>query len=88
MPKIAFKRIAQDQFASLPQNLQEDVDEALMLLYADAEAGLPLRGNLRGRWRLAVGSIRVLYRIREDGRLVVVDSVSWRVPRSRFRPDT
>lgn len=78
MPKIRFKRVAEDQLAALPQNLRDDVDEAMLLLYADARAGAPLRGNLRGRWKLTVGPLRILYRIRDNDQLVIVDSVLFR----------
>jgi mRNA-degrading endonuclease RelE of RelBE toxin-antitoxin system len=54
------------------------VDDALLLLYADAFAGTQLRGNLRGRWKLKVGRVRILYRIRENGALVIVDAVVYR----------
>jgi mRNA-degrading endonuclease RelE of RelBE toxin-antitoxin system len=49
-----------------------------LLLIADAHAGDQLRGNLRGKWRLKTGRIRILYRILEDGGLVIVDGIVYR----------
>jgi mRNA-degrading endonuclease RelE of RelBE toxin-antitoxin system len=43
-------------------------------------AGVELRGKLRGTWRLREGSYRILYKIREGGSLVVIESI-------RLRPD-
>ena len=78
MPKVRFKLQAERQLKALPYNLRDEVDAAVAALYADAEAGEALRGNLRGRWKLVVGPIRLLYRIRENGRLVIVDAVLFR----------
>jgi mRNA-degrading endonuclease RelE of RelBE toxin-antitoxin system len=78
LPKVRLKGQAERQLKTLPYNLRDDVDAALVALYANAEAGIPLRGNLRGKRKLVVGPVRVLYRIRENGRLVIVDAVLFR----------
>jgi mRNA-degrading endonuclease RelE of RelBE toxin-antitoxin system len=78
LPRVQLKAKAELQLKALPYNLRDDVDAAMVMLYGDAECGIALRGNLRGRWKLVVGPIRVLYRIRENGRLVIVDGVFFR----------
>jgi mRNA-degrading endonuclease RelE of RelBE toxin-antitoxin system len=78
LPRIRFKRQAEQQLTALPHNLREAVDQAVLRLYADSEAGIRLRGTLRGRWKLTVGPVRVIYRVREEGRLVIVDAVLFR----------
>jgi mRNA-degrading endonuclease RelE of RelBE toxin-antitoxin system len=42
------------------------------------EEGEPLLGVLTGRWRKRVGGYRIIYRILEAGRLVVVDAIRTR----------
>ena len=59
---------------------QATLDDALLRLRIDAHAGMELQGRLRGTWRLREGGYRILYKIRENGRLVVVESI-------RPRPD-
>lgn len=38
----------------------------------------PLLGKLSGRWRVRVGGYRIVYRIRENGRLVIVEAIRTR----------
>jgi mRNA-degrading endonuclease RelE of RelBE toxin-antitoxin system len=65
----------------LPPGAQATLDAAFLGLAADpAAAGVELRGKLRGTWRLREGGYRVLYKIRDGGRLVVIESI-------RRRPD-
>jgi mRNA-degrading endonuclease RelE of RelBE toxin-antitoxin system len=43
------------------------------------EAGLPLLGRLSDQWRTRVGGgYRIIYRIRDEGRLVIVDAIRTR----------
>jgi mRNA-degrading endonuclease RelE of RelBE toxin-antitoxin system len=52
------------------------LDAAFLRLATDPEAaGVELRGRLRGTWRLREGGYRVLYKIRNGGSLVVVESI-------------
>jgi mRNA-degrading endonuclease RelE of RelBE toxin-antitoxin system len=46
---------------------------------ADPEAaGVELVGTLRGTWRMREGGYRVLYKVRDGGRLVVIESIRLR----------
>lgn len=79
MPKLRLKRVAEEQLAALPDHVQDEIDRALLEIAADpTEAGVPLLGRLSGRWRKRVGGHRIVYRIREDGRLVIVDAIRTR----------
>jgi mRNA-degrading endonuclease RelE of RelBE toxin-antitoxin system len=56
--------------------VQEEIDLALLRVQANpSEEGIALVGQLRGRWKKPVGGYRIMYRIRENGRLVIVDAI-------------
>lgn len=79
MPKLRLKRVAEDQLARLPDHVQEEIRAALLHVASDpTEAGIPLLGRLSGRWRKRVGGYRIIYRIRENDRLVIVDAIRTR----------
>lgn len=81
MPKLRFSRRADELFRSLSPGAQETLDAAFIRLQIDPEAaGVELRGRMAGTWRLREGGYRVLYKIRDGGSLVVVESI-------RRRPD-
>lgn len=58
---------------ALPQRAQDSVLSAIETLEKDPRPGnaKPLKGTLRGLWRVRAGDYRVIYSI-EDNRLVVV----------------
>jgi len=79
VPKLSLKRVAEDQLAALAYHVRDELDEALLRIQANpTEEGTELRGRLAGRWRKRVGGYRILYRIRENGGLVIVDAISTR----------
>lgn len=79
MANLRLKRIAAAQFEALPEHARADVERALLRIQADPyAAGVPLLGRLRGRWRTRVGGYRIVYRVLEGGRLVVVDAIRLR----------
>lgn len=79
MPRLLLSRRADELFRSLPSGAQEALDAAFLRLRAHPEgAGSELRGRLRGTWRMREGEYRVLYKIRDSGRLVVVESIRLR----------
>ena len=76
LPRLCFKRRAEEQFKALPDSARDDLDRALLRLKADPEtAGIELLGRLRGTWRLREGGYRVLYKIADGGKTVVVVSI-------------
>ena len=76
MPKLRLKRPAEIRLAQLPDSVRDEIELALVRIQANPEdEGTPLLGSLSGRWRKRVGGYRIVYRIRDDGRLVVVDAI-------------
>lgn len=75
---------------ALTHRLPEQVAAAAVELMTDSlvrrprTVGKPLRGDLEGLWAARRGTYRVLYRIREDTREVVVLRVEHR--RDAYRP--
>jgi mRNA interferase RelE/StbE len=76
LPSLRLKRIAEQQLAALAPHVRDEIDAALLRIQANpTEAGVPLLGRLSGRWRTRVGGYRIIYRIRDEGRLVIVDAI-------------
>jgi mRNA-degrading endonuclease RelE of RelBE toxin-antitoxin system len=76
LPRLRLKRVAEEQLKALAPHVRDEVDLALLQIQADPEhEGLELLGALAGRWRKRVGGYRIIYRILEGGRLVVVDAI-------------
>lgn len=79
MPKLQFKRIAEEQFDALPDHVYDEIDEKLLRIQANPrDEGEELIGKLAGRWRARVGGYRIVYRILEGGNLVMVDAIKTR----------
>jgi mRNA interferase RelE/StbE len=79
LPRLRLKRLAEEQLAALAPHVRDEIDLALLKLQANPEdEGTPLMGPLAGRWRKRVGGYRIIYRVREDGRLVIVDAIRTR----------
>lgn len=79
MPKLRLTRRAEEVFRSLSPSAQQTLDAALLRLTIDPEAaGCELLGTLRGTWRMREGGYRVLYKIKDGGHLVVVQSIRLR----------
>lgn len=79
VPRLKLKRVAEDQLAALPNHVREEISSALLRIQANpTEAGTLLLGRLSGRWRTRVGGYRIVYRIRNNGRLVIVDAIRTR----------
>jgi mRNA-degrading endonuclease RelE of RelBE toxin-antitoxin system len=59
--------------------VQDELDFALLCIEANPEEeGIALVGQLRGRRRKSVGGYRIIYRILDGGRLVIVDAIKKR----------
>jgi len=79
LPRLRLKLVAQNQLAALDPNVRADIDLALLKIQANPyDEGVELLGRLTGRWRKRVGGYRIVYRIQEDGRLVIVDAIRTR----------
>jgi mRNA-degrading endonuclease RelE of RelBE toxin-antitoxin system len=83
LPKLELKTPAKEQLAALPRHIQEELDAALLRLQANpTEEGIRLGPSLAGLWRMRVSGYRILYRVREGGSLVIVESIRRRNPRT------
>ncbi|MEJ7566994.1 MAG: type II toxin-antitoxin system RelE/ParE family toxin [Gaiellaceae bacterium] len=79
MPQLRLKRVAEDQLAALPEQVRDEIELALRRIEANpSEEGVELLGRWAGRWRKRVGGYRIIYRIRDNGRLVIVDAIRTR----------
>jgi len=79
--EIEFHRNAAKSYQRLPKAVKRRIDEAIETLRANPFWGkdiLKLRGNLAGRYRLRVGEYRIVYRIIEEQRLVIVEAIGTR----------
>ena len=67
---------AQDQIAALPLAIHARVNQLLERLadWPDVSGAKPLRGKLKGNWRVRTGDWRVLFRV--SGEDVIVWSVA------------
>ncbi len=72
--------------AQLPESVAAAVIELLTttLITEPRRIGKPLRGELTGIWSARRGTYRILYRIREDPREVIVLRIEHR--RDAYRP--
>ena len=58
-------RVAEEDVPSLPLNLHHRIARAIETRLGEApeQHGAPLKGTLKGYWKLRVGDYRVVYRI-------------------------
>jgi mRNA interferase RelE/StbE len=58
--------VAADDLPLIPRNLRARIARAIeqRLAAAPDRAGTPLRGNLKGYWKLRAGDYRVVYAVR------------------------
>jgi mRNA-degrading endonuclease RelE of RelBE toxin-antitoxin system len=76
VPDLKLKRVAEDQYDALAEHIRDEIDEALLRIQANpTEEGEECYGRWTGRWRKRVSGYRIIYRIREDGHLVIVDAI-------------
>lgn len=75
MARIVLVRAARLALLDLDWPLMDAVEDAIALLGREPESGYELSGRLRGLHALRVGSFRVLYELREDGRTVRVTAI-------------
>jgi len=75
---------------ALTERLPEPVAAAVIdflttaLVHQPRRVGIPLRGELAGVWAARRGTYRVLYRVREESREVIVVRIEHR--RDAYRP--
>ena len=70
--KVTVSKVAQRQWHRLPANTQARIGKALLALEEDPRpTGVVKLKGAANRWRIRVGNYRVIYRIDDDGALVV-----------------
>ena len=87
--------VAEKEVPALPRNLRARVARAIeaRLTAAPHQYGVPLRGTLKGHWKLRVGDYRVVFKVVADEvwiltilhRSTVYEQVTARTP---WRPGT
>jgi mRNA-degrading endonuclease RelE of RelBE toxin-antitoxin system len=73
--RVVLARRARHALLDLGWPLRGAVDDALGLLAREPDVGHGLRGRLRGMRALRVGSYRILYELKDDGRTVRVAAI-------------
>lgn len=80
LARLLVKIPAQEQLAALPRVFQQRLDLALQRLQeAPLEAGTALAHPFEGHWCLDVDRYRIIYKVLDEGRLVVVQAIRPRV---------
>ncbi|MGI8580008.1 MAG: type II toxin-antitoxin system RelE family toxin [Solirubrobacteraceae bacterium] len=79
MPRVVLlARRARAELLELSWPVIDAVEEALLVIEREPDSGYPLRGRLRGLHSLRVGSLRIIYKIIEDGNTVRVAAIRHR----------
>ncbi len=78
--RVRFLARARKEFLELPKHVRDRFEPRIDALGDDPRphGADPLRGALKGLWRLRVGDYRVSYHIDDDARLVTVVQVGHR----------
>ncbi|MEJ7615007.1 MAG: type II toxin-antitoxin system RelE/ParE family toxin [Candidatus Fervidibacter sacchari] len=79
--EVKFHRNAAKAYQRLPKAVKQRIDEAIETLRTNPFYGkdiCKLSGKLEGLYRLRIGEYRVIYRILEEQRLVIVEAVGTR----------
>jgi mRNA interferase RelE/StbE len=71
--EVTVSKAAQRQWRKLPANTKARIGKALLALEEEPRPGgvVKLKGAV-DRWRIRVGNYRIIYRIEDNKRLVVV----------------
>jgi mRNA interferase RelE/StbE len=78
VPRVVLARRARDEVLALDWPVADAVEEALLLLKRDPDAGHRLRGRLTGLRSLRVGTYRVVYQLTDGASTVRVLAVRHR----------
>ena len=73
--RLEFTVKAGETYAHLPPSVKQRVKEGFRFLGQNPLGGEPLQNELAGRWKLRVGRFRIIYRLEETRRAVVVIAV-------------
>jgi mRNA interferase RelE/StbE len=78
MYKIVLTHAASNDFKRLDKKYQKAVAKAINRLSTDPKIGKPLKGKLKGLWKLRFSRYRIIYQIMGNKLLVVVFEVKHR----------
>jgi mRNA interferase RelE/StbE len=84
--RVVLARSARAYILSMSPRLADAIVDALAIPEGDPEAGNRLRGRLKGLWSFRVGAYRIIYEIRERGKLVRVAAIRHRGVAYRSEP--
>jgi len=72
MYKIIFEKKPLDFFKRLDRAMQERIAKKIDRLKENPRLGIPLTANLAGLWKLRIGDYRMIYKIINEGLVVLV----------------
>lgn len=75
---IHLTKRAQKDLGELQKKDLVRILRALRRLEEDPRIGFPLVGRLKGRWKLKVGSLRIIYTINDNELIIIVITVGHR----------
>jgi mRNA interferase RelE/StbE len=73
--RVELTALAREASVHLPPAIKRQVKEAIRFLSQNPHGGEPLKHELAGKWKLRVGRFRIVYRLEESRRVVVVIAV-------------
>lgn len=76
--QLKFTPQVRETYVHLSPSVKQQVKEGFRFLSQNPHGGEPLRRELAGKWKLRVGRFRIIYRLEEAQRVVVVIAVGSR----------
>lgn len=76
--QVVFLNIFLRQFKKLPKDIQRRVKDRVQELAENPYLGLRLRGQLDGFWKDRVGGYRIIYKVDETSKRIVLYDVALR----------
>ncbi len=73
--RVELTALAREAAVHLPPPAKQQVKQAIRFLSQNPRGGEPLRRELTGKWKLRVGRFRIIYRLEESRRVVLVIAV-------------
>jgi mRNA interferase RelE/StbE len=78
MYKIKLTKTARSNFKKLDKRYQKSVSKAFNRLAQNPSVGDPLKGKLKGYWRLRFSRYRIVYKIYRKQLLILIFDISHR----------
>jgi len=78
MFKVVFTKLAHKQFSKLPQNLKLLATKSINKLSTHPKIGKPLRGKLKGFYKLRFSRYRIIYQIKHKILTIIIFEIGHR----------